>query len=190
MQLVSFFVKRPVLQKSGSTAVRGCRARPAPPCGGQSGPGSLLRGSSPKEADVPGFTYRLLPEMPSITVDTGCPGPHEGLVRPLRGLHTAVLCTARSLTYFQFQCLFQFQFLVFRLFSEARDPLSQEDTAGLAWKPSGLPSMDWQRAALCLWRQRTFQELLKEKQFHVGPIVPTSHLVLTPRGLGCGLGAP
>ncbi|XP_070119293.1 Fanconi anemia group A protein isoform X6 [Equus przewalskii] len=61
----------------------------------------------------------------------------------------------------------KFQFLVFRLFSEARDPLSQEDTAGLAWKPSGLPSMDWQRAALCLWRQRTFQELLKEKQFHL-----------------------
>ncbi|XP_046539282.1 Fanconi anemia group A protein isoform X4 [Equus quagga] len=61
----------------------------------------------------------------------------------------------------------KFQFLVFRLFSEARDPLSQEDTAGLAWKPLGLPSMDWQRAALCLWRQRTFQELLKEKQFHL-----------------------
>ncbi|XP_045431802.1 Fanconi anemia group A protein isoform X3 [Pipistrellus kuhlii] len=61
----------------------------------------------------------------------------------------------------------KFQFIVLRLFSEARDPLSVEDTASLPWRPSCLPPADWQRAALCLWRQRAFQELLKEKDFHL-----------------------
>ncbi|XP_058384481.1 Fanconi anemia group A protein isoform X4 [Diceros bicornis minor] len=61
----------------------------------------------------------------------------------------------------------KFQFMVFRLFSEARDPLSQEDTAGHPSKPWCLPSADWQQVALYLWKQRTFQELLKEEQFHL-----------------------
>ncbi|XP_036159204.1 Fanconi anemia group A protein isoform X2 [Myotis myotis] len=60
----------------------------------------------------------------------------------------------------------KFQFIVLRLFSEARYPLSVEDTASLPWRPLCLPSADWQRAALCLWRQRAFRELLKEKEFH------------------------
>ncbi|XP_062965475.1 Fanconi anemia group A protein [Cynocephalus volans] len=61
----------------------------------------------------------------------------------------------------------KFQFIVLRLFSEAREPLSREDAAGLPWRPMLLPSADWQRAALSVWRQRTFQELLKEKDFHL-----------------------
>ncbi|XP_066205005.1 Fanconi anemia group A protein [Saccopteryx leptura] len=61
----------------------------------------------------------------------------------------------------------KFQFVVLRLFSEARGPLSAEDTGGLPWRPFGLPPADWQRAALCLWRQTAFQELLKEKEFHL-----------------------
>uniref|UniRef100_G1PNC5 FA complementation group A n=1 Tax=Myotis lucifugus TaxID=59463 RepID=G1PNC5_MYOLU len=61
----------------------------------------------------------------------------------------------------------KFQFIVLRLFSEARYPLSVEDTASLPWRPLCLPSADWQRAALCLWRQSAFQELLKEKEFHL-----------------------
>ncbi|XP_041627095.1 Fanconi anemia group A protein isoform X4 [Vulpes lagopus] len=61
----------------------------------------------------------------------------------------------------------KFQFILFRLLSEARGPLSQEDTAGPPWKLLCLPSADWQRAALCLWKQRTFQELLQEKEFHL-----------------------
>lgn len=72
-----------------------------------------------------------------------------------------------------------------RLFSEAREHPSQEDAAGLPWSLLCLPSTDWQRAALCLWKQRTFQELLKEKEFHVGLTapLPASHLVLTHRVL-------
>ncbi|XP_077610266.1 Fanconi anemia group A protein [Crocuta crocuta] len=61
----------------------------------------------------------------------------------------------------------RFQFIVFRLFSEARDPVCQEDTAGPPWRPLFQPSADWQQAALRLWRQRPFQELLKEKEFHL-----------------------
>uniref|UniRef100_A0A2K5QI36 FA complementation group A n=1 Tax=Cebus imitator TaxID=2715852 RepID=A0A2K5QI36_CEBIM len=55
----------------------------------------------------------------------------------------------------------KFQFLVLRLFPEARQPLSQ-DAASLSWRPLYLPSADWQRAALSLWTHRTFRELLKE----------------------------
>ncbi|KAK1330595.1 hypothetical protein QTO34_010791 [Cnephaeus nilssonii] len=61
----------------------------------------------------------------------------------------------------------KFQFIVLRLFSEARDPLSVEDTASLPWRPLCLPPADWQQAAFCLWRQRAFRELLKEKEFHL-----------------------
>ncbi|XP_045628773.1 Fanconi anemia group A protein isoform X6 [Ursus americanus] len=61
----------------------------------------------------------------------------------------------------------KFQFIMCRLFSEAREHPSQEDAAGLPWSLLCLPSTDWQRAALCLWKQRTFQELLKEKEFHL-----------------------
>ncbi|KAM8776511.1 LOW QUALITY PROTEIN: Fanconi anemia group A protein [Rhynchonycteris naso] len=61
----------------------------------------------------------------------------------------------------------KFQFVVLRLFSEARGPLSAEDTGGLPWRPLCLTHADWQRAALCLWRQTAFQELLKEKEFHL-----------------------
>ncbi|XP_032140639.1 Fanconi anemia group A protein isoform X3 [Sapajus apella] len=55
----------------------------------------------------------------------------------------------------------KFQFLVLRLFPEARQPLSQ-NAASLSWRPLYLPSADWQRAALSLWTHRTFRELLKE----------------------------
>nr|XP_045238023.1 Fanconi anemia group A protein isoform X5 [Macaca fascicularis] len=61
----------------------------------------------------------------------------------------------------------KFQFLVFRLFSEARQPLSQEDAASLSWRPLYLPSADWQRAALSLWTHTTFRELLKEEDVHL-----------------------
>ncbi|XP_045843425.1 Fanconi anemia group A protein isoform X3 [Meles meles] len=61
----------------------------------------------------------------------------------------------------------KFQFILFRLFSEAREPPSQEDAAGHPWRLLCLPSAAWQRAALCLWKQRTFQELLKEKEVHL-----------------------
>nr|XP_020138375.1 LOW QUALITY PROTEIN: Fanconi anemia group A protein [Microcebus murinus] len=61
----------------------------------------------------------------------------------------------------------KFQFLVFRLFSETREPPSQEDTTGLPWSPVCLAPADWQRAALLLWRQSAFQELLREKDLHL-----------------------
>lgn len=61
----------------------------------------------------------------------------------------------------------KFQFVVLRLFSEARDPLSREDAASLPWRPLYLSPTDWQQAALCLWRHTTFQELSKDKEFHL-----------------------
>ncbi|XP_029782166.1 Fanconi anemia group A protein [Suricata suricatta] len=61
----------------------------------------------------------------------------------------------------------KFQFIMFRLFAEARDPLCQEDTADPPWRALCRLSADWQHAALCLWRQRTFQELLKEEHLHL-----------------------
>lgn len=76
----------------------------------------------------------------------------------------------------------QFQFVVLRLSSEARGPLPAEDTAGLPWRPLCLLPVDWQRAALCLWRQRAFQELVKEEEFRVGPTALSlaSAITLTP----------
>ncbi|KAM5207637.1 Fanconi anemia group A protein isoform 2-T2 [Hipposideros larvatus] len=61
----------------------------------------------------------------------------------------------------------KFQFVVLRLFSEARDPVSREDAANLPWRPLYLSPTDWQRAALCLWRHTTFRELSKQKEFHL-----------------------
>nr|XP_020740950.1 Fanconi anemia group A protein [Odocoileus virginianus texanus] len=57
----------------------------------------------------------------------------------------------------------KFQFIMFRWFPEARDPPSQEDPASPPWRPLCLPSVDWRRAALCLWKQRALQELLKQE---------------------------
>ncbi|XP_054390337.1 Fanconi anemia group A protein isoform X7 [Pongo abelii] len=127
-------------------------------------------------------------------VDVGPPAPDAGL--PVPALFDSLLtcrtrdsllfclkfCTAAisySLCKFSSQsrdtlcsCLSpglikKFQFLVFRLFSEARQPLSQEDAASLSWRPLYLPSADWQRAALSLWTHRTFRELLKEEDVHL-----------------------
>ncbi|XP_036998687.2 Fanconi anemia group A protein [Artibeus jamaicensis] len=61
----------------------------------------------------------------------------------------------------------KFQFVVLRLFSEARGPLSVEDAASLPWRPLCLLPVDWQRAALCLWRHKAFRDLLKEEEFHL-----------------------
>lgn len=73
---------------------------------------------------------------------------------------------------------FQFQFIMFRWFPEARDPPSQEDLASSPWRPLFLPSVDWRRAALCLWKQRALKELLKQGGLQVGPAVPSlGHLL-------------
>ncbi|OBS77115.1 hypothetical protein A6R68_16418 [Neotoma lepida] len=64
----------------------------------------------------------------------------------------------------------KFQFIMLRVFSEARAPCLPEHTkhtASLSWRPLYLPSVDWQSAALSLWRQNSFQELLKEKEFYL-----------------------
>nr|XP_054956527.1 Fanconi anemia group A protein isoform X8 [Pan paniscus] len=136
-----------------------------------------------------GESRSALPE-----VDVGPPAPDAGL--PVPALFDSLLtcrtrdslffclkfCTAAisySLCKFSSQsrdtlcsCLSsglikKFQFLMFRLFSEARQPLSEEDVASLSWRPLHLPSADWQRAALSLWTHRTFRELLKEEDVHL-----------------------
>ncbi|XP_028736731.1 Fanconi anemia group A protein [Peromyscus leucopus] len=61
----------------------------------------------------------------------------------------------------------RFQFIMLRVFSEARAPCPPEHTASVSWRPLYLPSADWQSAALSLWRWSSFQELLKEKEFYL-----------------------
>ncbi|XP_013363404.1 PREDICTED: Fanconi anemia group A protein isoform X3 [Chinchilla lanigera] len=61
----------------------------------------------------------------------------------------------------------KFQFAVFRSVSEAREPRPTENEAGPPWRPSCLLSADWQSAALALWRQSSFQELLEEPEFQL-----------------------
>lgn len=102
----------------------------------------------------------------AIAGDTGCTGPGCVFPEPPSKRITVSL---------------QFQFVVLRLFSEARGPLSAEDTASLPWQPLCLLPADWQRAALCLWRHKAFQELSEEEEFRVGPTAPSpaSHAVLT-----------
>ena len=65
-----------------------------------------------------------------------------------------------------------------RLFPEARAPCAPEHAACVPWRPLYLPSADWQRAALSLWRRDSFQELLKDKEFYVG--FPVFHCFTWP----------
>ncbi|NXQ27836.1 FANCA protein, partial [Alaudala cheleensis] len=59
------------------------------------------------------------------------------------------------------------QFLVPRLCLEARGVLCEEARAALSWSSLCCPSLNYRRASLCLWRQGSFQELLKEKAFQL-----------------------
>ncbi|XP_043840673.1 Fanconi anemia group A protein [Dromiciops gliroides] len=59
------------------------------------------------------------------------------------------------------------QFVVLRMYLEARGTTCQEDVVDLPWKNLSSPFVDWKKAALCLWKQRKFQELLKERQFQL-----------------------
>ncbi|XP_021486884.1 Fanconi anemia group A protein isoform X2 [Meriones unguiculatus] len=62
----------------------------------------------------------------------------------------------------------KFQFVMLRLFLEAREPCPTKCTAAhVPWRPLYLPSADWQSAALALWRWSSFQELLKENKFYL-----------------------
>ncbi|XP_038610562.1 Fanconi anemia group A protein [Tachyglossus aculeatus] len=57
------------------------------------------------------------------------------------------------------------QFVVPRLLLEARGENCQKDETNPPWRPLFCPSVNWKRAALCLWKHRRFQELSKEKGF-------------------------
>ncbi|XP_076772130.1 Fanconi anemia group A protein isoform X2 [Arvicanthis niloticus] len=76
----------------------------------------------------------------------------------------------------------KFQFVVLRLFPEARAPCGPEHTACVPWRPLYLPSADWQSAALSLWRWDSFQELLKEKEFYT----TTPHSPVGSQAAGAG----
>ncbi|XP_073911552.1 Fanconi anemia group A protein isoform X4 [Castor canadensis] len=123
-------------------------------------------------------------------VDSGPPAPTSGLPIP-EFLYSLLTCRTRESLLFclkfctaaisYFLCKFspqphdalhsclspglikKFQFVVLRLFAQARVPHLPEDTASLSWRPLFLPSTDWYRAALSLWRRNNFQELLKEE---------------------------
>ncbi|XP_052583283.1 Fanconi anemia group A protein isoform X1 [Peromyscus californicus insignis] len=77
--------------------------------------------------------------------------------QPLAALHS---CLSPGL-------IKRFQFIMLRVFSEARAPCPPEHTASISWRPLYLPSADWQSAAHSLWRWSSFQELLKEKEFYL-----------------------
>ncbi|XP_074140807.1 Fanconi anemia group A protein [Sminthopsis crassicaudata] len=59
------------------------------------------------------------------------------------------------------------QFVVLRMYLEARGTICQEDDVDLPWQNLSSSSIDWKKAALCLWKQKNFQKLLKEKQFQL-----------------------
>ncbi|XP_068941614.1 Fanconi anemia group A protein isoform X2 [Petaurus breviceps papuanus] len=60
------------------------------------------------------------------------------------------------------------QFVVLRAYLEARGTTCQEDVVvDIPWRNLSSPFVDWKKAALCLWKQRKFQELLKERQFQL-----------------------
>ncbi|XP_074056868.1 Fanconi anemia group A protein isoform X2 [Macrotis lagotis] len=59
------------------------------------------------------------------------------------------------------------QFVVLRMYLEARGTTCQEDIVNLPWRNLSSPLIDWKKATLCLWTQRKFQELLKERQFQL-----------------------
>ncbi|XP_006860319.1 PREDICTED: Fanconi anemia group A protein [Chrysochloris asiatica] len=61
----------------------------------------------------------------------------------------------------------KFQFVVLRLFSEAREPCCVDVVGDIPWRPLCLLPEDWKRATLCLWRHGTFQELMKEEGFQL-----------------------
>ncbi|XP_023560925.1 Fanconi anemia group A protein isoform X1 [Octodon degus] len=61
----------------------------------------------------------------------------------------------------------KFQFAVLRLVSKAREPHPVESKASPPWRPFCLPSTDWRSAALALWRQSSFRELLEEPELQL-----------------------
>lgn len=157
------------------TPIHGCRLRPAQIRPAQIRPSNsawrnFAQGDRQMCSRITGRAG-LFTENPSAA---GSTVPTVSLRSPgARGsAHTALLCTAghlRAASYGRHVSVsLQFQFIVLRLFSEARDPLCQEDTAGLPWGPLCLPATDWQQAALCLWKHSTFWELLTERELHVG----------------------
>lgn len=117
----------------------------------------------------------LLTAAPPVTEHWVPTVPREGLARPPQMTGSPSCPAAPSQVTWIFcepvtanaSLFLQFQFVVLRLFSEARGPVSREDAANLPWRPLYLPPTDWQRAALCLWRHTTFRELSKQKEFHL-----------------------
>uniref|UniRef100_A0A4X2LZ92 FA complementation group A n=1 Tax=Vombatus ursinus TaxID=29139 RepID=A0A4X2LZ92_VOMUR len=59
------------------------------------------------------------------------------------------------------------QFVALRTYVETRGAACQEDAVDLPWRNVSSSFVDWKKAALCLWKQRKFQELLKERQFQL-----------------------
>uniref|UniRef100_A0A8C8VK70 FA complementation group A n=1 Tax=Pelusios castaneus TaxID=367368 RepID=A0A8C8VK70_9SAUR len=59
------------------------------------------------------------------------------------------------------------QYVVPRLIFEARGIGCEENAPELSWRSFSDPSVNYMRASLCLWKQRCFQELLKEKAFQL-----------------------
>ncbi|XP_044515316.1 Fanconi anemia group A protein [Gracilinanus agilis] len=58
------------------------------------------------------------------------------------------------------------QFVVLRMYLESRT-ICQEDVVDLPWRNLSSPFVDWKKAALCLWKQRKFQELLKQREYQL-----------------------
>ncbi|NXJ82791.1 FANCA protein, partial [Trogon melanurus] len=59
------------------------------------------------------------------------------------------------------------QYVVPRLCLEARGILREEAETDPVWSSLSCPSLNYKRTSLCLWRQRRFQELLKEAAFQL-----------------------
>ncbi|KAM6430159.1 Fanconi anemia group A protein isoform 2-T2 [Liasis olivaceus] len=84
----------------------------------------------------------FLCKFPSLSHERLCSSLHPGLVKKL-------------------------QYVVTRLCLEARGTSCEGDTAAFPWKMLSCPTLCYRKAALRLWRQACFKELLQEKAFQL-----------------------
>ncbi|XP_053126607.1 Fanconi anemia group A protein [Hemicordylus capensis] len=84
----------------------------------------------------------FLCKFPSLSHDELCALLHPGFVKKL-------------------------QFVVPRLSLEARGISCHEDAAELSWERFSQPALCYRKAALCLWKQARFRELVQEKAFQL-----------------------
>ncbi|KAL7979683.1 hypothetical protein Chor_004841, partial [Crotalus horridus] len=79
------------------------------------------------------------------------------------------------------------QYVVPRLCLEARETGYEGDSAAFPWKMLSCPPLCYQEAALSLWKQTRFRELLREEAFQVKTAAELLRVKSFPAGGGVTL---